>query len=244
MYEAFLQSDMVKKIFKGSTLLFAAITMLRKICNHPDLVLSNPSDDALEAFLRNGCVPEEDMVEDDDDEGDDYDPFPDAGDRLEERSGKFEVMAKILPLWKKQGHRVLIFSQWTKMLNIIQQFVMAQGWKFLRLDGKTSVASRQKLVDRYNSDKSIFVLLLTTRTGGVGLNLTGANKLVLYDVDWNPQTDAQARERAWRFGQEKQVTVYRLCTAGTIEEKMYQRQIFKVCSAFSRLLIPKALFGN
>lgn len=250
MYEAFLQSDMVKKIFRGSTLLFAAVTMLRKICNHPDLVLSDPSDDALEAFLRNGCVPEENLINDDDDddedEADDYDAFPDAGDRLEKRSGKFEVMAKILPLWKKQGHRVLIFSQWTKMLNIIQHFVMAQGWKFLRLDGKTSVASRQKLVDQFNSDTSYFGMLCTTRTGGVGLNLTGANKLVLYDVDWNPQTDAQARERAWRFGQEKQVTVYRLCTAGTIEEKMYQRQIFKTALTNKVLHDPrqKRLFSQ
>ncbi|CAB9511762.1 CHD3-type chromatin-remodeling factor [Seminavis robusta] len=251
MYEAFLESDMVKRIFKGSSLLFAAVTMLRKICNHPDLVLSDPSDASLEAFLRNGCVPEEAAIGDEDEDEDDsegHDAFPDAGseDDLAERSGKFEVLSKILPLWKKEGHRVLIFSQWTKMLNIIQAWVVSQGWNFLRLDGKTNVASRQKLVDQFNSDTSYFGMLCTTRTGGVGLNLTGANRLILYDPDWNPQTDAQARERAWRFGQEKQVTVYRLCTAGTIEEKIYQRQIFKTALTNKVLHDPrqKRLFSQ
>ena len=90
----------------------------------------------------------------------------------------------------------------------------------MRLDGNTSVASRQRLVDRFNSDESYFGMLATTRTGGVGLNLTGANRIILYDPDWNPQTDAQARERAWRFGQKREVTVYRLITAGTVEEKV------------------------
>jgi len=228
MYEAFLASDVVRRIFKGSSLLFAAITMLRKICNHPDLVLPNSSDDVLEAYLRNGCVPEEGLDSDEEDEEDYvFDPDNACKDDLASRAGKFEVLSRILPLWKKQGHRVLIFCQWTKMLTIIQHYVTMQGWKFARLDGKTNVASRQRIVDTFNNDDSYFGMLCTTRTGGVGLNLTGANRIILYDVDWNPQTDAQARERAWRFGQEKQVTVYRLCTAGTIEEKMYQRQIFK-----------------
>lgn len=113
------------------------------------------------------------------------------------------------------------------MLNIIQRFVELQGWKFGRLDGNTNVAARQRLVDTFNSDKSFFGMLCTTRTGGVGLNLTGADRIILYDreylchcgmnvaqyrslltifnftADWNPQTDAQARERAWRFGQER-----------------------------------------
>jgi SNF2 family DNA or RNA helicase len=94
-------------------------------------------------------------------------------------------LSKILPLWKKEGHRVLIFSQWTKMLDIIQRYVVSQGWKFLRLDGKTNVASRQRLVDTFNSDKGYFGMLCTTRTGGVGLNLTGADRLILYDPDWH-----------------------------------------------------------
>lgn len=207
MYEAYLESDVVKRIFKGSSLLFAAVTMLRKICNHPDLILSDPSDDALESFLRNGCNPDQPIdSEADDDADDDYDDigFPTVesdSENLCKRAGKFEVLAKILPLWKEQGHRVLIFSQWTKMLNIIERFVNLQGWKFLRIDGKTAVGSRQRLVDtvssvlqlrssdsykandfapailQFNNDDSYYGMLCTTRTGGVGLNLTGKRVL-------------------------------------------------------------------
>eukprot|EP00977_Amphora_coffeiformis_P014673 scaffold4162_cov162-Amphora_coffeaeformis.AAC.6 len=125
------------------------------------------------------------------------------------------------------------------MLNIIETFVNLQGWKFGRLDGNTNVASRQRLVDNFNQDESYFGLLMTTRTGGVGLNLTGANRIILYDPDWNPQTDAQARERAWRFGQEREVTIYRLITAGTVEEKIYQRQIFKTALSNRVLQDPR-----
>jgi DNA excision repair protein ERCC-6 len=125
------------------------------------------------------------------------------------------------------------------MLNIIEGFTRLQGWKFGRLDGNTNVASRQRLVDNFNSDLSYFGMLCTTRTGGVGLNLTGASRIILYDPDWNPQVDAQARERAWRFGQEKDVTIYRLITAGTVEEKIYQRQIFKTALSNKILQDPK-----
>lgn len=114
-----------------------------------------------------------------------------------------------------------------------------QNWKFGRLDGNTNVASRQNLVDNFNNDESFFAMLMTTKTGGVGLNLTGANRIILYDPDWNPQSDAQARERAWRFGQRNAVTVYRLITAGTIEEKIYQRQIFKTALTNQVLQDPR-----
>ncbi len=80
---------------------------------------------------------------------------------------------------------------------------------------------------QYNTDRSIFAFILTTKTGGIGLNLTGANRVVIYDPDWNPSTDLQARERSWRIGQEKDVAVYRFLSAGTIEEKIYHRQLFK-----------------
>ena len=125
------------------------------------------------------------------------------------------------------------------MLSIIEQFTIQQGWKYCRLDGNTNIASRQKLVDKFNEDASYFCMLMTTRTGGVGLNITGANRVLLYDPDWNPQTDAQARERSYRFGQKRDVTVYRLITAGTIEEKIYQRQIFKTALTNSVLQDPK-----
>jgi DNA excision repair protein ERCC-6 len=236
LYEAYIKSDDVVRVLKGASQLFAAITVLRKICNHPDLVCA-PDEASFQSFVNNGYSGE---VHVDEDSNDDDDDAPvDVNESFVSRSGKLEVLAKILPLWRQQGHRVLIFCQWKKMLNIIQRFTELQGWKFGRLDGNTNVASRQNLVDTFNSDDSYFGMLCTTRTGGVGLNLTGANRIILYDPDWNPQTDAQARERAWRFGQEREVTVYRLITAGTIEEKIYHRQIFKTALTNKVLQDPR-----
>lgn len=236
MYEAYLQSDEVRNIIRGSKQCFGPIITLRKICNHPDLICGSDQS-AYESFLRNGFVNEEDIG--DTSSEDDSSVIEIDQENLIERSGKLEILAKILPLWKKQGHRVLIFSQWKKMLNIIQHFMNIQGYKYKRLDGNTNVGSRQNLVDKFNNDDSIFAMLLTTKTGGVGLNLTGANRIILYDPDWNPQSDAQARERAFRFGQTKAVTVYRLITAGTIEEKIYQRQIFKTAITNQVLQDPR-----
>jgi len=233
LYESYLQSDEVMGIMRGSTQLFRAITVLRKICNHPDLVCGSDKS-SFEAFVRKDTNPEEMNSEEDEDD------IPEDDEKaLVNRAGKLEVLAKILPLWFKQGHRVLIFCQWRKMLNIIERFTRLQGWKFGRLDGNTSVASRQDLVDKFNQDTSYFGMLMTTKTGGVGLNLTGADRIILYDPDWNPQTDAQARERAWRFGQKNSVTVYRLITAGAIEEKIYQRQIFKTAITNQVLQDPR-----
>lgn len=113
------------------------------------------------------------------------------------------------------------------MLDILEQFVQRNNYVYLRLDGTTSIGSRQPMIEKYNKSPDIFVFLLTTRVGGLGVNLTGANRVIIYDPDWNPSTDTQARERAWRIGQEKDVTIYRLLTSGTIEEKIYHRQIFK-----------------
>lgn len=130
------------------------------------------------------------------------------------------VVAALLKIWKQQNHRVLLFTQSRAMILIFENFLKQQGYTFLRMDGSTSVCSRQPLIDRFNQDTSYFVFLLTTRVGGLGVNLTGANRVIIYDPDWNPATDTQARERAWRIGQEKQVTIYRLLSAGTIEEKV------------------------
>lgn len=235
MYESYLQSDEVQRVVRGTGQLLAAVTMLRKICNHPDLVI-DPDQASLDSFLKMGTTAVAEGSDDDDEMSDDEIV---SEETLMDRAGKLEVLAKILPLWRKQGHRCLIFCQWTKMLNILQRFMMLKGWKFARLDGKTQVASRQRLVDTFNNDDSYFCMLCTTRTGGVGLNLTGANRIILYDPDFNPQTDAQARERAWRFGQEREVTVYRLISAGTVEEKIYHRQIFKTALSNSVLQDPR-----
>src|SRR3990167_113892 len=95
------------------------------------------------------------------------------------------------------------------------------------MDGKTGVNTRTDLIKEYQSNDEIFLFLLTTKTGGIGINLTSADRIILYDPDWNPTTDIQARERSWRIGQLKSVTIYRLITSGSIEEKIYQRQIYK-----------------
>lgn len=131
------------------------------------------------------------------------------------------VVAALLKIWKKQNHRVLLFTQSRAMIQIFEEFLRQHNYKYLKMDGSTSVGSRQPLIDKFNQDDSYFVFLLTTRVGGLGVNLTGANRVIIYDPDWNPATDTQARERAWRIGQEKQVTIYRLLSAGTIEEKVY-----------------------
>ena len=137
------------------------------------------------------------------------------------------VMDQILSLWFEQGDKALVFSQTKQMLDIIENYVNEKGYSYLRMDGDTVVQQRQTLVDKFNQTEDIFVFLLTTRVGGLGLNLTGANRVILYDPDWNPSVDVQARERVWRIGQKNSVTIYRLITTGTIEEKMYHRQIFK-----------------
>mmetsp|Transcript_36444 Transcript_36444/g.76804 ORF Transcript_36444/g.76804 Transcript_36444/m.76804 type:complete len:1371 (-) Transcript_36444:194-4306(-) len=222
LYEEYLRSDEATGVMRGSVQLLKAVTVLRKICNHPDLITGPNGNSAFDDASSSSS--DEDF----------YDH-----EQLADRSGKLQVLSKILPLWHKQGHKVIIFTQWRKMLNVIEQFTNQKGWKYARLDGNTSVASRQTLVDKFNTDASYFCILMTTKTGGVGLNITGANRVLLYDPDWNPQTDAQARERAWRFGQKKAVTVYRLITAGTIEEKIYQRQIFKTALTNQVLQDPK-----
>jgi len=184
LYESYLQSEEVKAVIRGSNQSFRAITHLRKICNHPSLV-SEKSNVSFDSLIQSGKSLEEIITSDcsDEEESENYKSI--------ESSGKLSVLSKILPLWHKQGHRVLIFCQWKKMLNIIQRFMLEKGWRVGRLDGSTNVGSRQQLVDTFNNDESYFAMLMTTRTGGVGLNLTGANRVVLYDPDWNPQTDAQ-----------------------------------------------------
>lgn len=181
MYEAYLLSDDVRSVIRGGTQLLAAVTMLRKIANHPDLVC-DPDEYSLADFIKNRrAAPQSGSVDDDSSNEDgNADNFSINEATLLERSGKLEVLAKVLPLWKRQGHRVLIFCQWRKMLNIIERFMIMNDWKFGRLDGNTNIASRQRLVDSFNNDESYFGMLCTTRTGGVGLNLIGGKQTILF----------------------------------------------------------------
>ncbi|PKA52131.1 ATP-dependent DNA helicase DDM1 [Apostasia shenzhenica] len=137
-------------------------------------------------------------------------------------SAKCQVLAELLPLLCNKGHRVLIFSQWTAMLDILEWTLEVIGVTYRRLDGSTQVAERQTIVDTFNSDPSIFACLLSTRAGGQGLNLVGADTVIIHDMDFNPQMDRQAEDRCHRIGQEKPVTIYRLVTRGTVDENIYE----------------------
>ncbi|KAF8427830.1 hypothetical protein EV426DRAFT_588482 [Tirmania nivea] len=199
LYEEFLKSNELKSIMDGKRQVLYGIDILRKICNHPDLV------------DRDKLIHKEDYQ---------------YGKGT--KSGKMQVVKALLELWKSEGHRTLLFSQTRQMLDILELHVKKiGGYRYLRMDGTTIISHRQQLVDEFNNTHEVDLFLLTTKVGGLGVNLTGADRVIIFDPDWNPSTDVQARERAWRLGQKKDVTIYRLMTAGTIEEKIYHRQIFK-----------------
>ncbi|KAB7505761.1 DNA excision repair protein ERCC-6 [Armadillidium nasatum] len=206
LYRHYLDGNEVKSIINGRLQVFVGLINLRKICNHPDLHDGGPK------HLVN-----EDLS----------DLQPNLQYGWFKRSGKMIVLHSILRLWKKQNHKALLFTQSRQMLCILEKFLTDESYEYLKMDGGTSVGSRQSIIDKFNNTPSIFIFLLTTRVGGLGVNLTGADRVIIYDPDWNPSTDTQARERAWRIGQKRHVTIYRLLTAGTIEEKIYHRQIFK-----------------
>lgn len=223
-YKKFLKSRFVRQVLSGKLNLLYAITALRKICNHCDISLYNNDNDnefsSIPGVLRSSKRTRKVRPQ-----------FPEEREDIPEdygnwkRSGKMIVLERVLTAWKDTGSRVLLFSQTRTMLDILEMFVRSRGYSYLRMDGETAVGSRMDMIDRFNKDDSIFVFLLTTRVGGLGVNLTGADRVVLFDPDWNPSTDLQARERAWRVGQKKPVTIYRLITTGTIEEKIYHRQV-------------------
>lgn len=199
MYSRFLHSPEKDAIFQGKQNALYGIDILRKICNHPDLV-----DHAVVAKKTN---------------------YP-YGDPV--KSGKMQVLQTLLELWSRTGHKTLLFAQHRIMLDILEKFMRAlPGIRYRRMDGTTPIKQRQDMIDEFNGDASLHIFLLTTKVGGLGVNLTSADRVVIYDPDWNPSTDQQARERAYRLGQNREVHIYRLITEGAIEEKMYHRQLFK-----------------
>ncbi|WPH02850.1 Hypothetical protein R9X50_00571800 [Acrodontium crateriforme] len=198
-YEWFLNSDDMKSIMAGRRQALYGVDILRKICNHPDLVEHRTLSKKIGYNYGIGT-----------------------------KSGKMQVVKALLEIWKRNGHKTLLFAQHRIMLDILERFVQGMdGVNYRRMDGNTSIKDRQDLVDEFNKNQDLHVFLLTTKVGGLGVNLTGADRVIIYDPDWNPSTDIQARERAWRLGQKREVEIYRLMTAGTIEEKIYHRQIFK-----------------
>ena len=149
-------------------------------------------------------------------------------ENLYRSSGKFELLDRVLPKLRATGHKVLIFTQMTKILDLMEDYLHWRKWNFVRLDGTTKADDRGTVVDQFSDatlDKWIF--LLTTRAGGVGLNLQVADTVIIFDSDWNPQMDMQAMDRAHRIGQQSEVRVYRMITNTQIEEEIFSRATAK-----------------
>lgn len=196
-YKKILSKD-IDAINSGSgpkTRIANIVMQLRKVCNHP--------------YLFPNAEPGP--------------PFKE-GPHLYTAAGKMAVLDKLLGRLQEKGSRVLIFSQMTRMLDILEDYCTLRGWQYCRIDGSTDHEEREGMIDEYNAEGSEkFIFLLSTRAGGLGINLATADTVILYDSDWNPQVDLQAQDRAHRIGQTKPVSVYRFVTEHAIEEKIVER---------------------
>eukprot|EP00497_Spongosphaera_streptacantha_P001436 TRINITY_DN2011_c0_g2_i1.p1 TRINITY_DN2011_c0_g2~~TRINITY_DN2011_c0_g2_i1.p1 ORF type:complete len:337 (+),score=82.37 TRINITY_DN2011_c0_g2_i1:125-1012(+) len=169
-------------------------TTLRKVANHP--------------YLIEGIEPI-----------DEVDP-----ENLVKNSGKMAILDRFLKRLKAEGHRVLIFSMFTHVLNILEDYLNMRGYNYLRLDGSTHRTRRTIDIQRFNApDSEHFVYLITNRAGGLGINLQSADTVIHFDTDWNPQADLQAQARAHRIGQKRKVKIYRMITEDTVEERILFR---------------------
>ena len=185
---------------ESKTRLLNIVMQLRKCCNHP--------------YLFEGAEPGPPYTTD---------------EHLVYNAGKMIMLDKILTRMKKQGSRVLIFSQMSRVLDILEDYCVFREHKYCRIDGSTAHEDRIAAIDEYNKPGSEkFIFLLTTRAGGLGINLTTADIVILYDSDWNPQADLQAMDRAHRIGQTKQVVVFRFVTEHAVEEKVLERAAQKL----------------
>lgn len=200
-YAALLQKDM-DAVTGGAdrSRLLNIVMQLRKCCNHP--------------YLFQGAEPGPPYL---------------AGDHLVENAGKMVLLDKLLPKLQGRGSRILIFSQMTRMIDILEDYCQYRQYGYCRIDGNTSGEDRESQIDEYNKEGSEkFVFLLSTRAGGLGINLYTADIVILYDSDWNPQMDLQAMDRAHRIGQKKEVQVFRFCTDHSIEEKVIEKAYKKL----------------
>ncbi|XP_021108741.1 lymphoid-specific helicase isoform X5 [Heterocephalus glaber] len=187
--------------------------LLRKCCNHAYLI-EYPIDPVTQEFK----IDEELVI----------------------NSGKFLILDRMLPELKNRGHKVLLFSQMTRMLDILMDYCQLRNFNFSRLDGSMSYSEREKNMHDFNTDPDVFIFLVSTRAGGLGINLTAADTVIIYDSDWNPQSDLQAQDRCHRIGQTKPVVVYRLVTANTIDQKIVERAAAK--RKLEKLIIHKNHF--
>jgi len=217
LYTHFIQSPEIQSLLRGKgSQPLKAIGLLKKLCNHPDL-LDLPNDlPGSDAFFPQ-----------------DYIPKDARGSRNRDVepafSGKLRVLDRMLSqIRHTTADKIVLISNYTQTLDIFERLCRTRAYGCLRLDGTMTVGKRQKLVDRFNDPNGAeFVFLLSSKAGGCGLNLIGANRLVLFDPDWNPAADQQALARVWRDGQRKDCFVYRFIATATIEEKIFQRQSHK-----------------
>lgn len=177
------------------------LMQLRKVCNHPYLFPGIEQEGA-----------------------------PSMGEHLIETSGKLTILDQLLrKLFAEGGHKVLVFSQMTMVLDILEDYCNYRQYQYCRIDGSTDMNSRDAQIEAFMAEDSPkFIFLLSTRAGGLGINLTAADTVVIYDSDFNPQMDLQAMDRAHRIGQKSMVNVYRLITENTVEEKIVERQMIKL----------------
>ena len=203
------------------------VNILRKVSNHLELLKPDPTDDPRK-FARDVEVAKLALGEDAEELGG-ADRADVNFDRVSsaKHCGKMLALEKLLALWHRQNDKVILFSVSTRLLDILEKFLVRKGYVFSRLDGATQQRHRQAVVDEFNRSESLFVFLVSTRAGGVGLNITSANRVVIFDPAWNPAMDLQAQDRSYRIGQRRDVDVYRFLTSGTLEEIVYQRQVYK-----------------
>ncbi|KAK4498523.1 hypothetical protein PRZ48_011181 [Zasmidium cellare] len=216
LYNYFIKSPEIQSLLRGKgSQPLKAIGLLKKLCNHPDL-LNLPEDlPGCEEHFPDDFVPK-------DARGRDRDVKP-------WYSGKFQVLDRMLARIRQDTNdKIVLISNYTQTLDVFEKLCRNRSYGCLRLDGTMNVNKRQKLVDKFNDPNGEeFVFLLSSKAGGCGINLIGANRLVLFDPDWNPAADQQALARVWRDGQKKDCFVYRFIATGTIEEKIFQRQAHK-----------------
>lgn len=178
------------------------IMQLRKICNHPFVF------DEVEGVIN---------------------PSRDNSELLYRVAGKFELLDRVLPKFNASGHRVLIFFQMTQVMDIMEDFLRMRDLKYMRLDGSTKADTRTGMLNEFNApDSEYFCFLLSTRAGGLGLNLQTADTVIIFDTDWNPHQDLQAQDRAHRIGQKNEVRILRLITSDTVEEVILERAMQKL----------------
>ncbi|EFQ32310.1 SNF2 family domain-containing protein [Colletotrichum graminicola] len=207
------------------SIIFPCVTTLQKLSNHLTLLIPAGGGDQDDKYKREiralqTCCPET------------WQYLYQNRDAIlnlanPEFCGKWKVLKKLLKFWHDSGDKVLVFSHSVRLLRILQHLFHNTSYSVTYLDGSVSYEDRQKAVDDFNSDPTQFVFLISTKAGGVGLNITSANKVVIVDPHWNPSYDLQAQDRAYRIGQVRDVDVFRLVSTGTIEEIVYARQIYK-----------------